>query len=333
MDSIRKAVVENLTFGNLFAKGDEQFKPGDIPDQSGKVALVTGGSEGIGFGCSHELLKKNLSKLYFLSVRKDIADSAIDTIKEDMGSDVEKKIEWIECDLTDWKQTAKVADDLSKRAERLDILILGAARGIMTQEITPYGCDRHMALNHVGHVVLTSHLLPLLKKTATDGNTVRVVTFSSNIHENAGKQTKFETLEELNTDLGPMENYGRSKLAQLLYAKYLGRHLTASHENILVNSVHPGFVATRQSKEHILEAYPIRGNAMKFMPLKKDIYEGALSALYAATVTDGSGQYIVNPSIPEDGSEMARDEAWSERLMKLTQQILKSKAGDTSKMY
>src|ERR1700750_1039243 len=77
MDYVRKTVVENLSFGSLFAKGDEKFTHEQIPDQSGKVALITGGTEGIGFGCSHALLKNNISKLYLISLSKEIADGAI----------------------------------------------------------------------------------------------------------------------------------------------------------------------------------------------------------------------------------------------------------------
>jgi NAD(P)-dependent dehydrogenase (short-subunit alcohol dehydrogenase family) len=178
MEYVRRAVVENLAWGSLFAKEGESFTLDQVPDQTGKVALVTGGSEGIGFGCSHTLLKKNIAKLFILSLSKEIADGAIHALKTDLGQDVEKKIIWIPCDLADWKRTAEVAQEIEQQTDRLDTVILCAARGIMTQDITPYGIDRHMALNHFGHVVLTSHLLPLLKMTAlASSNTIRIVTF------------------------------------------------------------------------------------------------------------------------------------------------------------
>jgi len=87
----------------------------------------------------------------------------------------------------------------------------------------------------------------------------------------------------LNRDLGPNGQYGRSKLAGILYAKYLNKHLTSKHPNILANATHPGFVETKQSVKDIHEPYPLAGYGFSVVmnPFKKDQFEGALSALYA----------------------------------------------------
>ena len=71
----------------------------------------------------------------------------------------------------------------------------------------------------MGHVVLTSHLLPILKKTASDGNTVRIVNQASNAHQASPSDTKFESVKELNQDLGANGQYGRSKLANIHYSR------------------------------------------------------------------------------------------------------------------
>ncbi len=109
----------------------------------------------------------------------------------------------------------------------------------MTYQLTDYGVDRHMAVNHMGHVILTSHLLPLMKETAQNGNTVRIVCTASNAHAGAPSDVKFASLDELNQDLGPNGQYGRSKLAAMLYARYLNRHVTSKYPKILANSIHP----------------------------------------------------------------------------------------------
>jgi NAD(P)-dependent dehydrogenase (short-subunit alcohol dehydrogenase family) len=101
----------------------------------------------------------------------------------------------------------------------------------MSYELTNYVVDRHMALNHIGHVVLTSHLLPLMKKTAEssrDGraNVVRIVNLASNMHRSVPDDLQFARLDELNTDLGPHQQYGRSKLTGMLYARYFDRKVT-----------------------------------------------------------------------------------------------------------
>jgi len=101
----------------------------------------------------------------------------------------------------------RVTFEIADKTDRLDILMNNTARSIMTQQLARKGVDLHIAQNHMGHVVLTSHLLPLLKKTASQGNTVRIVNFASNAHESAPKDTKFESIEESNKGYWPMAQY------------------------------------------------------------------------------------------------------------------------------
>ena len=327
-NAVKTTAAEN--FGrashNLASK-EHQFSIEEVPDLTGKVAVVTGGSEGIGYACVHTLLSRGAAYVHILSVSQEVVDGAIEAIRADMGDEASKRVTWYQCDLSDWHRTKQVSDEIAASTDRIDILINNAARGIMTYQLTDYGVDRHMALNHMGHVILNSHLLPILKKTASDGNTVRIVALGSNAHQAAPSSTKFASLEELNQDLGPNGQYGRSKLAVTLYARYLARHLTAAHPNILANSTHPGFVETKMSSKDILEPYPIAGHAMShgLKPLKKDQFEGAVSTLYAATKTTKSGEYICPPAIPEAGTSLAQDEALGEQLMKLTREVVAEK--------
>lgn len=138
-----------------------------------------------------------------------------------------------------------------------------------------------MALNHVGHAILTSHLLTLMKKTASGGNKVRIVNFASNAHQSSPKDTTFDSIDDLNQDFGPMAQYGRSKLAAILYSKYLAKHLSKEHPNILANAVHPGVVETKMSSKDIHEPYPLAGYLMSgaLQPFKKDQFEGAVSCM------------------------------------------------------
>ncbi|KAJ3575428.1 hypothetical protein NPX13_g4036 [Xylaria arbuscula] len=327
MDTIKNTLGEN--FGGRAEKlATHQFSLDDVPDLSGQVAVVTGGSEGIGYGVTHTLLKHNIAKVYILSISEEVVKGAKSAIAQEIGQAAADKTHWHQLDLSDWKKTVDVADQIARDTDRLDILVNNAGRGIMTYQLTDYGVDRHMAVNHFGHVILTSKLLPLLKKTAEKGNRVRIVTLGSNAHQAAPKDTKFESLEELNQDLGPNPQYGRSKLAQMLYARDFAKHVTnAGHPNVLMNSIHPGFVSTKMSKEDILEPFPLAGYAMAvgMEPFKKNQFEGAKPALFAATVIDKSGQYICPPAVPESGSALAQDDALADRLMKLTRQVIVDK--------
>ena len=336
MQAAKNTIAENLgkvvSGAHSLAPKDSQFSLDEIPDLTGKVAVVTGGSEGIGYGCTHSLLSHNIKKLFIVSQSQDIAKDAIDAIAKNISEEKAQKVEWMQCDLSDWDAVRKTANSIAQKTDRLDILINNAARGIMTYQLAKNGVDLHMAINHFGHVVLTAHLLPLLKKTASsleEGENVRIVNLGSNLHENAPKETKFASLDELNQDLGPQPQYGRTKLATILFSKYLARHLSSSHPSILSNATHPGIVETRQSTEHIHEAFPIAGYAMSvgMAPFKKTQFEGCVSTMFAATKTRGTGQYICPPAIVEEGSEMANDEELGERLMKTTWEIIGEKSG------
>lgn len=253
-DIKQNTIAENFG-GKAASLGTHQFSLSDCPDLTGKVAVITGGSEGIGYGTSHTLLSHNISKLFILSISADVVAQSKDAVAKELGQQYADRTIWMKCDLTDWKQTKDVAEKIKEQTDRLDILVNNAARGIMTFELTDYGVDRHMALNHMGHVVLTSHLLPLMKKTAEEkGSVVRIVNQASNAHQATPKDCKFESLEELNQDLGPNGQYGRSKLAGILYARYFNRKVTQNgHPNVLMNATHPGFVSTKMSKEDIHE--------------------------------------------------------------------------------
>ncbi|KAB2579734.1 putative oxidoreductase bli-4 [Lasiodiplodia theobromae] len=326
MNTLCTTIAENMGGpAHILAPADSQFTLSSVPDLTGKVAVVTGGSEGIGYGCTHTLLSHNISKLFIISQSADIVAHALAAIRDELGQEAADRVEWIPCDLSDWDAAADTATQIAVRTDRLDILICNAARGIMTVQRAPHnGVDLHMAVNHMGHSVITSHLLPLLKRTAAEGRFVRVVHLASNAHEMAPKETSFSSPDELNTDYGPSAQYGRSKLAAILYARYLAQHLRREHPNVLVNAAHPGVVDTRQTTEHIHEAYPLGGYGVSVAvhPFKKSAMQGAVSTMYAATATEKSGEYVCPPAIVEPGSEMSRDKELGERLMRLTRELV-----------
>lgn len=80
-----------------------------------------------------------------------------------------------------------------------------------------------MAINHIGPVVLISHLSPILKQTAERGHIVRISNQANNAQQAASDDIKFESLDELNRDIAPNRTYGRSKLSNILYAPYFTR--------------------------------------------------------------------------------------------------------------
>lgn len=327
MEAIRNKLAENFT-GAAHTGGTQTFSLDEVPDLTGKVAVVTGGSEGIGYGCTHTLLSKGISKLFITSVRLETGKDALEGLEDELGADARNRVVYIQNDQSDWVEAAKVASDIASQTDRIDILINNAARGIMTRQLAETnGIDLHMAINHFGHEVITSHLLPTLKKTADAGHTVRIVNLSSNLHESTPSDVKFESVDELNKDYGPNAQYARTKLANLLHAKYLDKHLHSEHPNILINATHPGIVDTAQTTDHVHEAYPTLGYGMSkvLKPFQKSQFEGCVSTMFAATKTENSGQYICPPCIVEKGSDKANDPALAEQLMKLTREVIEQK--------
>ena len=146
MDAVKQTVAQNMGIpgAHTAVPEDQQFDLKDTPDLKGKVAVITGGSDGIGYACTHTLLSKGLDKVFIISISKEVIDESTKTIEKELGEDVAKKITWLECDLADWKATKKTADKIAKSTDRIDILINNAARGIMTYQLTDYGVDRHV---------------------------------------------------------------------------------------------------------------------------------------------------------------------------------------------
>ena len=146
MEAVKQTVAQNMGVGgaHTLVPEDQQFDLDQTPNLKGKVAVITGGSEGIGYGCSHTLLAHGIEKLFILSVSEDVINNSLKAIEEEMGAEAAKKVTWLQCDLSDWKKTKETADKIAKSTDRLDILINNAARGIMTYQLTEYGVDRHV---------------------------------------------------------------------------------------------------------------------------------------------------------------------------------------------
>jgi hypothetical protein len=127
--------------------------------------------------------------------------------------------------------------------------------------------------------------------------------------------------------------YGRSKLANLLYARYLNNTLSSSNPHILINAVHPGVVSTKQSTQDIHEPFPILGYGVSTLlePFKKSQFEGCVSAMFAGTTINEGGKYVCPPAVFEEGSALSQDEKLGEQLMKFTVELIKEKTGAQQK--
>ncbi|OQV05940.1 hypothetical protein CLAIMM_10592 [Cladophialophora immunda] len=314
--------------------GTNKFNPDtDIPDLSGKNYIVTGGSAGIGFGIAAHLLQNHAGSVTILSNKEEHAHSALEELKEYGDA---SKAHWVKCDLEDLKFTEKVANELADSQEKLHGLILNAGLGVGVYNETKDHLDSHFQVNHLSQFLLLLKLLPRLQNTPGS----RVVFESSELHRGAEANVQFKNEAEINQDIGPTKLYNRTKLAQILTTRALQRRIDGGQlgfgpgQNVYVNAVHPGAVATDQPLQ-AEEAYGklgVVGHKLVRPFMSDPVAQGCRSALYAATSQEIeekgiTGQYIVPDKKVTDPSGKATDEELGERLWRLSEQSLKKRLG------
>lgn len=299
--------------------------------------VVTGGSAGIGFGIVAHLLQHNPEKIYLLSNKEEHAEEAQQELAKKWGD--ASKVEWRQCNLESLKQTDETARSLAKELTRLDGLVCNAGLGVGPYNESQDGLDTHMQVNVFAQAHLILTLLPVLQKTKDS----RIVSQSSDLHRAAPSSVKFESVDEINTDIGATYLYNRTKLAQILFAGELIKHIKAGQFGPVneteglpwINCTHPGAIKTDQQFQ-AEEAYGTIGKigVRAVRPFLGDpVDQGCRSALFATTSPDIAkeqiqGAYIVPDRKPTDPTSQAKDPNLSASLWKLTKEILESKIGN-----
>ena len=233
----------------------------DIPDMSGKTAIVTGGNCGLGFESARALADKGAQVI--LACRSlDKGEAAVQEISR-LSPAVLPRV--MQLDLQDLRSVSGFTRSFRADFDRLDLLMNNA--GIMN---TPYGLtedgfERQMGTNHLGHFALTGQLLEFLRKTPGS----RVVTVSSSGHR-AGRMQFEDLLFEGGKRYTPLKAYGRSKLANLLFAYELQRHFERHGIDCASVAAHPGASQTNLGR-HIEDGRFFR----LFKPILGRVVQGA----------------------------------------------------------
>jgi len=204
-----------------------------MPDQTGRVVIVTGANTGIGFETAVALAAKNATVVMACRNREKAEDAIAKISELSPGAD----LEFIELDLASLASVERFADTFRAGHNRLDLLINNAGVMIPPFGTTADGFELQFGCNHLGHFALTGRLLDLIE--ATPGG--RVVNVSSMAHRR-GKMD----FDNLNAEMGysAMPAYGQSKLANLLFTFELQRRLEAKGSTVLVTAAHPGWTGT-----------------------------------------------------------------------------------------
>jgi NAD(P)-dependent dehydrogenase (short-subunit alcohol dehydrogenase family) len=249
-----------------------------LPEQSGRIAIVTGANSGIGFETARVLAEKGATvNMACRNLAK--ANPKADEIRERHPG---AKVEVMQLDLADLESVRSFADAFRAKYDRLDLLINNAGVMVPPYGKTVQGFETQIGINHLGHFALTGALLDLL--TDTPGS--RVVNVSSMAHR-IGKID----FSNLNWDKGynAQAAYGQSKLANLLFTYELQRRLKKAGKDTLSVAAHPGWTETN-----------LQQHSSSFMFLNKffaqDALMGALPTLYAAAEPDVHGAQYYGPS-------------------------------------
>ncbi len=310
------------------------FNPStDVPDLSGRVYVVTGGSAGIGYGIAAHMLQHNCARLHLVGKKEEHLAEAQASLRK--YGDV-SRLEPVQCDFEDLQQTREVSKQLASRLQRLDALVLNAGLGVGPYAETKDGLDSHMQVNVIAQHHLARTLLPLLVATPDS----RLCFQSSDLHRLGTGGVEFRDVEEMNRDIGPAQLYARTKLAQVLLCRGLHRRKMRGELRLApgrapwINATHPGGVATDQ-QDQAVEAYGTVGSigVAAVGPFLKDpVDEGCRPMLFAAT-SDAvaeqkiDGEYIVPDCKIASPSAQGQDEELQDRCWDLVEDILEQKLG------
>jgi NAD(P)-dependent dehydrogenase (short-subunit alcohol dehydrogenase family) len=206
----------------------------DVPDQSGRVAIVTGANSGIGYEAAAVLADKGAHVV--LAVRN--LDKGNDAAERITSKSPNAVVTVQELDLTSLDNIRKAADELRANFPRIDLLINNAGVMYTEKASTKDGFELQFGTNHLGHFALTGQLLDNM--LPIEGS--RVVTVSSVGHRIRAK-IHFDDLN-LDRNYNRVVAYGQSKLANLLFTYELARRLKAKGAPTTALAAHPGAADT-----------------------------------------------------------------------------------------
>jgi NAD(P)-dependent dehydrogenase (short-subunit alcohol dehydrogenase family) len=295
-----------------------RWTPDQMPDLTGRRAIVTGANSGIGLVEARELARHGADVV--LAVRNtDAGQAAAERIRA-TGAPGRVRVEQL-----DLASLRSVHDFAARTEGPLDLLLNNA--GVMSpprRRETVDGFELQFGTNHLGHFALTGLLMPCL----LEADTPRVTTVSSIAHH-AGDGRVAEGNPAEGYD--PQTTYGRSKLANLLFALELQRRATASGSRLTSTAAHPGVSATNLvASPDGLGSIPVIGTLGQWgvRLLFPSAERGAEAVLHAATVAE-PGSYTGptglretrGPVGPARLSRWAQDEALAALLWDRSEEL------------
>jgi NAD(P)-dependent dehydrogenase (short-subunit alcohol dehydrogenase family) len=274
----------------------------------GKVAVITGGTSGIGEVAAEKLAAMG-ARMVLVARDKTRGEATLSKLRQ-AAPGLAHCVHY--ADLSRVVEMKRVATAIAATEPRIDVLINNAGAMFGTRQVTEDGLELTFATNHLAYFVLTQGLRDRLLAAAP---TARVVNTSSDAHK--GNQLDFADLQS-SKDYRAFRVYGRSKLCNILFTRELARRWAGS--GVTANSLHPGFVATRFG-DHSGGAMSLIIRVAKNVAISPQ--KGAETIVYLASSPDlagVSGRYFYKCREAAPTPE-AQDDDWALRLWQETEKL------------
>ena len=278
---------------------------------NGRTCLITGATDGIGKEAAIELAKKGCN-LILIGRSKEKGEKVVEQIRKVAESHVD--IDYFTADLMLMKEVSRVADEVSRKYPRIDILLNNVGALFAFRGLTEEGFERTFALNHLGYFLMTKKLLPLVEKS----DYKRIVNVSSSAHY--GIDFEFDNINGEKKYTG-FDTYKKSKLANVMFTYELAKRIEGT--GITANCLHPGFVSTNFGKNNSFLWRNFIRVAMWLIAI--NVKDGAKTSIHLACsdeVKDITGKFFANCEVKK-GSSKAKNEEHNRRLWDISEDYVK----------
>ena len=288
------------------------------PLQSGKVAIVTGANNGLGFETTRALAKKDIEVIMACRNLEKAEGAKSKILKNNRNA----KLHILELDLSEMQSVRQFAEKFINKFKRLDYLINNAGIMMPPFSLTKDGFESQFATNYLGHFLLTKLLFPLIKNTPN----ARVISLSSLAHK--WHEIQFDDIN-FKKSYNKQKAYSQSKLACLMFGIEFDRRLKAANINAISVSAHPGVSDTNltNSMPKVFHFLATKVGSLLLQSAK----DGAQPQLYAAlgidinggeyTGPDGKGE-IKGEATKVKPRSLAKNKEVAERLWSKTEEML-----------
>jgi len=292
-----------------------------IGDQTGRVFVITGATNGIGFE-SADALAEHGATVVLASRSEERTRECAEKLKSKHGN---QNIIPIKLDLGSLKSVHESAEQIKSLYRNIDVLINNAGVMVPPYTLTEDGFELQFGTNHLGHFAFTGLLLPAL--LTTPGS--RVVTLSSTAHLRG--RINFDDLQSKKKYIANLA-YAQSKIANLLFAYELQRRLDKANSRTISVAAHPGWSRTGLQVHAVTKAW-VRSLFAMFEPiLSQDARAGAQPMLMAATDRLVAGGEYYGPdgfggtkgnATRVDSNKLSQDADLQRKLWKVSEELTK----------